>query len=205
MLFTEIEAWLKKANQLAKHIPAARKQKLDEIAAYISARRSKAEPVKLVFICTHNSRRSHMAHLWAAAALHQFGIDGVETYSGGTEATAFNPRAIAALERAGWKFKADHGENPIYRAFCSDTLPAIRCFSKRYDAPPNPVMGFIAMMTCSEADEACPVVFGAESRFALTFEDPKAYDDTPQESEMYDARCLQIATEVFYFVGAIAG
>ena len=53
-------------------------------------------------------------------------------------------------------------------------------------------------MTCSEADEACPVIFGADVRVKLLYEDPKSADGTDYEVNTYDERCFQIATEMFH-------
>jgi protein-tyrosine-phosphatase len=140
-----------------------------------------------------------MAQLWAQAAAHHFGINGVETYSGGTEATAFDPRAVAALERAGFSIEATStGENPVYGVRFSESAEPIRCFSKVYDQPPNPTGGFGAVMTCGAADEGCPVVFGAARRIAITYDDPKAADGTTQEAAVYDERCRQIAREMLF-------
>ena len=59
-------------------------------------------------------------------------------------------------------------------------------------------------MTCSEADEACPVVLGAALRIPIRYEDPKIYDGTHEESTAYDARCLQIATEMLYLFSRVS-
>ena len=53
-------------------------------------------------------------------------------------------------------------------------------------------------MTCSSADKGCPFVGGSDGRFPITFEDPKAFDNTPQQKEKYHERSLQIAAELLY-------
>jgi arsenate reductase len=181
-------------------IPADRRAKLDQLAAYIRNQRDSEKPVRLVFICTHNSRRSHMAQLWAATAAASYGIGDVETYSGGAEATAFNPRAVAALERAGFEIKtsAPGDANPKYLVRLSAASAALECFSKVYDQPPNPTTDFCAVMTCSAADKACPTVSGATLRLAIPYDDPKVADGTPEESATYDERCAQIARELLF-------
>ncbi|MEM9731475.1 MAG: protein-tyrosine-phosphatase, partial [Myxococcota bacterium] len=125
-------------------------------------------------------------------------VSGVAVFSGGTETTAFNPRAVAAMERAGFVIETPGGENPRYLVSYADGAEPIACFSKVYDDPVNPSEGFAAVMTCSSADEACPVVQGAAERVSITYEDPKASDDTPEETDTYDARCRQIATEMLF-------
>ena len=171
-------------------IPAERREPLDQLAEFVRARGSAGEPAKLTFICTGNSRRSHLGQLWAAAAARYRGVDGVETYSGGTEPSAFNPRTIAALERAGFVVESPHegGDNPHYRVSYADGIAAIEAFSKRFDDAINPRSDFAAVMTCSEADQECPFVPGAALRVSLPYEDPKVADDTPQEADRYDER-----------------
>lgn len=186
-------------------VPEERRAQLDRIAKHVAERRAAGEPAKLLFICTHNSRRSHMGQLWAAAAAAHFGIDGVQTYSGGTEATAFNPRAVAALTRAGFEIDAPAGEadNPRYAVGLGEGLPTHEAFSKRYMDAPNPTQGFVAVMTCSDADQACPFVEGAALRIAIPYVDPKASDGTPEEAATYDERSQQIAREMLYLFSRV--
>lgn len=187
-----------------EQIPAERKRQLEKVAAYVMERLAANEPARLTFICTHNSRRSHFAQLWSAAAAVHYGIRNVETFSGGTEATAFNPRAVAALERAGFDIERQSGiANPRYSAaFANGVQPQI-CFSKVYNEAPNPTNDFCAVMTCSQADEACPVVNGASLRMAIPYKDPKISDGTAEESQVYDERCAQIAREMLYLFGRV--
>lgn len=186
-------------------ISAERKQQLEHLSAYIRNRRDADQTVRLIFVCTHNSRRSHMAQLWAAVAAQAYGIEAA-TYSGGTESTAFNPRAVAAMQRAGFRTeKTTDDANPIYHLRFSDDRPALTCFSKRFDQAPNPKSNFAAVMVCGEADKACPSVAGAAARFAIPFVDPKVSDGTPTESATYDERCAQIAREILYVFSRAAG
>jgi len=181
-----------------ENIPAERQESLDLLAAFIKERKAAAATADLTFICTHNSRRSHLSQLWAATAAWQYGQDHVRTYSGGTEATAFNPRAVAAVERAGFQVLKPEGKNPVYEVSFAPDHTAERCWSKKYDDAANPQKDFCAVMTCSEADKNCPIVFGALDRISLPYNDPKAADGTPEEAARYDERCLQIASELFY-------
>ncbi len=180
-------------------ISAERKKQLQELAAHVAKYLTTSKSCQLNFICTHNSRRSHMSQLWAATAAAHFGLDGVSTYSGGTESTAFNPRAVAALKRAGFKIaQTTKDDNPVYHVRYSDDAYPLTCFSKVYNQAPNPKEGYGAVMTCSHADEACPIVYGASERIAITYEDPKVADNTPGEAAKYDERCAQIARELLY-------
>jgi protein-tyrosine-phosphatase len=198
-----LRAYIKGALLHTRAIPATRKVALEGVASFVATKRAAGEAAELIFICTHNSRRSQMAQLWAAAAAEHFGIDGVRTFSGGTEATAFNRHAVAAIERAGFLVRNPGGENPRYRVTFSDDTPALECFSKTYDDPFNAARGFAAIMTCSDADEACPLVLGAALRARLPYDDPKVADGTAEEVSQYDARCLQIASEMLYLFSQV--
>ncbi|WP_255036248.1 protein-tyrosine-phosphatase [Lacihabitans soyangensis] len=180
-------------------ISEERKGDLDKIADYVSMKIKANETAELVYICTHNSRRSHFGQIWGATAAAYYGIANIKTYSGGTEATACNERSVAALKRVGFMIeKTTETSNPVYHIQYSADGPKQIAFSKKYDDSSNPKQGFCAIMTCSSADEACPVVFGAAKRVATPYEDPKAFDGTTDEAKMYDERCKQIATETFY-------
>lgn len=152
---------------------------------------------KLNFICTHNSRRSQFAQIWAQVAASFYEVD-VQCYSGGIEVTEFNENAINAVRRAGFKVMPLKGENPQFHVTFSKELRPIVCYSKLYNDPANPVNGFAAIMTCSDADEKCPLIPGAETRIALNYSDPKEFDGTAKQNNKYDERCIQIANEMFY-------
>ncbi len=186
-------------------IPALRKRELESVAVYIRDRSNRAIPSKLTFICTHNSRRSHLSQIWASVAARYFDIADVETFSGGTEATAFNHRAIAALRRCGLQITSDDGNacNPRYRVSSEFDQTSLECFSKVYNEPPNPTSHYCAVMTCSEADQACPVAMGCDLRVPIRYEDPKVADDTEQESITYDERSSQICREMLYLMSQV--
>ena len=186
-------------------IPEDRKSDLSKVADYVRSRLSNSQPAKLTFICTHNSRRSHLSQIWAQVAAEYYGLKGVETFSGGTEATAFNPRAVASLQRSGLKITTNEpsATNPRYSVKSSDSSASQVCFSKVYDAPPNPTQGYCAVMTCSQADEACPVVMGCDLRMPIRYEDPKVADDTEFESSKYDERSAQICSEMLYLMSLV--
>ena len=180
-------------------IPADRRQQLAPLTDYVRENSRAGKPVRLTFICTHNSRRSHLSQVWARTAAAHYGIPSVETFSGGTEATAFNPRAVAALRRAGFEIpEVLEAGNPRYEVRIHPEGEPMVCFSKVYDQTPNPKSDFAAVMTCTQADKACPLVAGAAARIAIPYEDPKAFDNTPEEERMYDERTAQIARELLF-------
>jgi arsenate reductase len=182
---------------LALSISEERRSLLQPLIDYIKSKREKGQSIRLNFICTHNSRRSQFSQIWAQTAADYFEIPAF-CYSGGVEVTACNERTIHSLERSGFIISKHGHSNPIYFILqAKDTRP-ILVFSKLYDDIINPHGVFASIMTCSHADENCPVVPGSEVRIPVRYEDPKEFDDTAMESVKYDERSQQIASEMFY-------
>ncbi len=198
-LFPVISAYLQQAETNFVSIDEERKAQLKKLSTYINQQLQKEKQVNLIFICTHNSRRSHMSQLWALAAANYYGINGVNSFSGGTERTAFNPRAIKALTNSGFQIsKITESNNPNYLVKFGEALPSITAFSKKYSDSANPKSNFCAVLTCSDADKNCPIVYGASLRLPIAYRDPKEADDTLNETAVYTERCKQIATEMLY-------
>ncbi|MGS2763079.1 arsenate-mycothiol transferase ArsC [Sinomicrobium sp. M5D2P9] len=185
-------------------IPAGRKETLQPLIDFIRHKIHTGEAIRINFICTHNSRRSHLSQVWAQTLANYFNIRNVYCYSGGTEATALYPMVAEVFEDTGFKVdKLSEGNNPVYAIKYADNEHPVIGFSKKLDNDFNPASGFAAVMTCSQADDGCPFIAGAEKRVPITFEDPKVYDGTPQQKEKYRERSLQIATELFYVFSEI--
>ena len=181
---------------------------LQTLADYILESIKTESKVQLNFICTHNSRRSHFAQMWMQTAALYYGFDNIDTFSGGTEATAANIRTMNALERAGFNLSVEEKKdgNHIYSVSQGEGFPVNKLFSKVYDdKETNPREKYAAVMVCSDADQNCPIVIGADQRISLTYDDPKADDNTPKESESYDFTCSLIATELFYVMNIVSG
>lgn len=185
-------------------ISEERKKILQDLIDYIQKKVEEKNEVNLNFICTHNSRRSHLSQVWAQAIAAYIKIPKVICYSGGTEATALYPMVARTLQDAGFKIeKLSETNNPVYSIkFGPNALPIVG-FSKTYDHQFNPENNFAAIMTCSQADEGCPFIAGAEKRISINYNDPKEFDNTPQQAEKYKERSLQIATELFYVFSSI--
>jgi len=180
-------------------IPLSRKQNLNQLSDYIKQSLENNEKATLNFICTHNSRRSHLCQIWAQIAACYYKVSKIQCYSGGTEATAVFPKIIETLQAQGLEItKRKPQDNPNYYIRYSEIMPSIEAFSKLFDNPSNPSSQFAAIMTCDHASENCPFVPGAEKRIAITYLDPKASDGTPEQTAIYEERSLQIATEMKY-------
>lgn len=201
-LFTAIEKVVSGFN--FEEITAQRKDILQSLIDFIQLKIDNQEDVRLNFICTHNSRRSHLSQIWAQTASYYYGVKNVHCYSGGTEVTAMFPKVAETLANTGFKVqKLSEGNNPVYAIKFAQNQSPIIGFSKKYDDEFNPETSYAAIMTCSQADEGCPFIAGAEKRIAITFDDPKVFDNTPLQALKYEERSLQIACEMFYVFSLI--
>lgn len=201
-LFSKIQ---KTINSLqVNRIPDSRKETLKLLIDHIQSKVEIGQSIRINFVCTHNSRRSHLAQVWAQTAAYHFNIKNVFCYSGGTETTALFPTITGTLKKQGFQIEMlSQDENPVYAIKYADNEMPIIGFSKTIDNELNPKSEFVAVMTCDSANEACPFVPGADLRIPITYEDPKRFDGTNIQEEKYEERSLQIASEMYYVFSKI--
>ena len=200
---TKVKNLCDQLSQQFESISSDRKVLLEKISSYIQQKKDDSSPIQLIYVCTHNSRRSHFGQIWGAVAAEYYGVNNVSTFSGGTESTAFNPNAIHALNGLGFEITTtDLSSNPKYEVDFGGSKASI-CFSKVYDDASNPTSNFAAIMTCDDAEENCPFIPGVELRIGTTYEDPKAFDGTELQEEKYIERSLQIGLETLYVFSKI--
>jgi arsenate reductase len=200
-LFPDLQSYIHRNIRI--QIPAGRVSMLDPIAFFLHEKLSEDEPLNLVFICTENSRRSQISQVWASTAAAYYNIEA-NCYSGGTKVTAFNPRAVKAIDDCGFKISRQRNKNPNYLISFSSSSKPITAYSKLYDEAIAEFDQFTAIMTCSEADVHCPIIPGANGRFPLHYEDPKKFDHTSKEDEAYANTCQMIACEMLYLFRKVA-
>ncbi len=182
-----------------KNILPDRKEILTPMVDYLQSKGDNNDTIRLNFICTHNSRRSHLSQIWAQTMAFHFGVKNIFCYSGGTETTAMYPMVAETLINQGFQIQAlSHEDNPVYAVKYDNNENPIICFSKAYDHQFNPRSHFAAIMTCNNADVGCPLVIGAEARFPVKYDDPKAFDGTDLQPTKYAERSLQIAQEMWW-------
>ena len=196
--FNKLKKYIEQSIDQFDMISYERKIDLKSLSDHIKALLSSSNYANLNFICTHNSRRSHLSQLWAQTAAHYYNVENVYCFSGGTEATEFNRNAIDAIKRAGFKsLKITNSLNPTYHVFYTNNNFSTH-YSKIYYDPPNPNTNYIAIITCGSANESCPVVDGCSKKISLLYEDPKKFDGTAKEGIAYDDRCREISRELLF-------
>lgn len=199
-ILPSLTLYCQELEQNFNQITPARKQDLLNLSNYLITQIQEGKTPSVTVICTHNSRRSHLAQLWLAIASDYYQTHKISTFSGGTEISAFNPRTVAALQKIGLKITSKNLSvaNPVYEVCWSDQMAPYLAFSKQYSDAPNPQKDFLALMVCSHADVHCPIVTGSTRKLALPYQDPKAFDDTDLEASEYTKTCALIGLEMLF-------
>jgi len=105
------------------------------------------EKRRVLFLCTHNSARSQMAE----GLLRALGTDRFEAFSAGTEATHVRPLAVRAMAELGIDISGQ--ESKRIERYLDESFDKV-------------------ITVCDQANEACPVFFGAKERLHWSFADP---------------------------------
>ena len=136
------------------------------------------ERQRVLFVCTHNSARSHMAE----AMLNRWGGDRYQAFSAGTEATGIKPETYRVMDEIGIDL-AGHR---------SKTIDEFRG---------QPFEWFITV--CDEAQQNCPVLPGVGHVAHWSIEDPSTATGTPEERlEVFRAARDQIGDRMRGFIRA---
>lgn len=203
-MFDTVKTYLKKRLSESDLISDERKASLEKIAYWIKNATTKRSRSEILFVCIHNSRRSHLSEIHATAAIDWFGMsEKLKVYSGGTTVTAFNTNAAAVVETAGYAVDKADGKNPMYKIRYADDRPAINVWSKKYDDVSNPDAGFLAVMTCSDNEQNCPYIASANARIPLYYPDPSESDNTPEQEATYNKVSDDIARELMYLFSKV--
>ncbi len=127
------------------------------IAAAGRARRNAPmpDPVRVLFVCTHNSARSQIAE----ALLARYGGADFEVHSAGTEATRVNPYAVRVLAEAGIDWSG--ARSKVITEF----------LDQRFD---------YVITVCDRARETCPVFPGSTNTLHWGLDDPSEVDGTDE-------------------------
>lgn len=202
MIYNNLIPFIETLEKSFNLISIERQATLKQLSSAIKESKAKFGFAKIIVVCTHNSRRSQLAQLWLKTAAFYYNKTQIFTFSGGTEATAFNDRMVDSIKRAGFSVhQLDNSTNPKYYIPLSNqdnTLDIL--YSKKISENYNPQQDYIAVMVCTEADENCPYLPLAEKRISIPYTDPKAFDDTDLESIKYDEKVKEIGREMLFTI-----
>lgn len=127
-------------------------------------------PIRVLFLCTHNSARSQMAE----ALLRHIGGARFDVYSAGTEATRVHPLAVRAMAEIGIDISG--ARSKYLREFIDDEFDYV-------------------ITVCDSAAESCPIFPGDPLRIHWSFPDPSAVTGGEQERQRAFARVRDELTQ----------
>lgn len=127
-----------------------------------------ADPIRVLFVCTHNSARSQIAE----ALLKRYGGDDFEVHSAGTEVTRVNPFALRVIEDAGIDWSG--GRSKAITEFLDQQFDYV-------------------ITVCDRARATCPVFPGSSNSLHWGLDDPSEVEGTDEDKL---AAFRRTATEV---------
>lgn len=120
-------------------------------------------PIRVLFLCVHNSSRSQMAEAFARALAPA----GVIVMSAGTEASQVHPRAVEVMREVGLDVSGQSSKT-------LDSVPWRECDT--------------VVTLCGEAEESCPQLAASVRRIHWPLPDPAAVKGKGQLEAFREAR-----------------
>tara|TARA_B100001079_G_scaffold142196_1_gene121790 strand:+ start:344 stop:916 length:573 start_codon:yes stop_codon:yes gene_type:complete len=163
-----------------------KKNYLDDVVSKIE----KILPItnNIVFLCTHNSRRSQLCQVWGSILSKIYNID-LKFNSAGTEKTEVHKTIFYCFSNVGIEIK----DSKIFYGDLSLSLHSKVLEEIQSDK-------FISIMTCSDAEKSCPSDSRSIRNISMIYQDPKIFDDTEKEREEYSKTSKLIAEELNYII-----
>ena len=178
-------------NNLNKYINKLENHKLEDhqkkrIKIIVERLYNKINSISLiVFICTHNSRRSQFCETWSKVLANRYGLN-ISFSSAGTTKTSVYKEVINSLKRAG----VDINEKGILNIEGKSSI----LYSKTLDDIKE--NKFISITNCKDAERNCPLDPRSQLNLNIFYDDPKKFDGMENEKKEYDKTCLSIAAEI---------
>jgi len=116
-------------------------------------------PIKVLFVCVHNSARSQMAE----AYLNHFGEGRFEAESAGLEPGTLNPRVVQVMKEDGIDISG------------SQTKSVFDMFKR------GGLYNFVVTVCDETSAERCPIFSGVAKRLHWSFTDPSSLTGTEDE------------------------
>ena len=200
-----LEKFKKHCQQQAHQIPQDRLSLLASLAENMVEIQQKGA-LHLLWMDTHNSRRSIFCQVWAKCWAMHHGLEGFEMYSGGIKVEAIHTNTLDALSNAGlFVNRLDARENAHYQLYYQEQKSPVAVFSKLLGDAPNPQENFLAVYTSETAKERFSSISGAKLTFSLLYPDPKIADGSMEEEVVYADLNEQVAVEMGVLFGMVAG
>ena len=162
-----------------------RKKRLDNIASVINENLNKTRSI--VFLCTHNSRRSQICEVWGKVFAEIY-RKKININSAGAFKTVVHSQVYESIVKCG--LVVDNKKEIFF------DKKKFKLNSKTIDS--LTMKNFIAVMTCSNAEKSCPNDPRSIRNIKMFFNDPRIYDETDKMSREYLNTTIYIAEELNY-------
>lgn len=139
------------------------------------AAKSPMPPLRVLFLCTHNSARSQLAE----AILRQMGGEQVEVYSAGSMPTEVHPDAVAVLHELGLD------PAPLYAKSLE------RFLGERFD---------YIITVCDRVRDICPAFLGDPNQVHWSIADPAVVEDPARRLEAFRQVAFELQTRIRYLL-----
>jgi ArsR family transcriptional regulator, arsenate/arsenite/antimonite-responsive transcriptional repressor / arsenate reductase (thioredoxin) len=133
------------------------------------------EPLRILFLCTHNSARSQMAE---GLARH-LGNGRVEAFSAGTEATFIKPEAIEAMRQRGIDISGQESE--LLTTYLDEDFDYV-------------------ITVCDAARESCPFFPGGKRQIHWSFADPSDVEDPTQRQAAFNRTARELGNRIQFLI-----
>lgn len=135
-----------------------------------------ASPVRVLFLCTHNSARSQMAE----GLLRKLGRDKVEVFSAGSEPTSIHPLAIGTMSSRGIDLETHRAKH--LQEFVGQDFDYV-------------------ISVCDKVREVCPVFPGNPEHIHWSFSDPAAIEGNVQTQQRgFEETARGLTTRIQYLL-----
>jgi protein-tyrosine-phosphatase len=135
-------------------------------------------PVRVLFLCTHNSARSQMAE----ALLRHFGGDRILAFSAGSQPAEVHPDAVRAMAALGIDISQQQ--------------------SKHLDIFADQSFDYI-ITVCDRVREVCPIFPTDPERIHWSFADPAAVEDDAARERAFQQTAQQLLTRIRHLITLI--
>lgn len=132
-------------------------------------------PLRVLFLCTHNSARSQLAE----AILRQMGRDQVDVYSAGSMPTEVHPDAVAVVRELGLD------PTPLYAKSLD------RFLGERFD---------YIITVCDRVRDICPAFPGDPNQVHWSIADPVVIEDPERRLVAFHQVAYELQTRIRYLL-----
>ncbi|NJN27464.1 MAG: hypothetical protein HC819_16570 [Cyclobacteriaceae bacterium] len=198
-LYPILNEYIKDFPKEFRKIPEERRYRLNEMVYYLEEQEKNRNAWQLMFISSNQSTVGQMAQVWAKIAAYYFGLEKLQTFSGGLQAEPISVNTILALEKAGCiVYKNDLNGLNVYQVKYAYNINPIILYPKKTDHVKNPANDFMAVFVNEHADMNMRNVRGTFNRLLLPYEDLSAYDGSAIDTRQYEESNRKMAVEMFY-------